>query len=513
MGTNGIGKITTSGAITEFALPNNGNVNTGIAAGPDGNIWFTDYSSGKIGKITASGTITEFQIPTSLAAPVGIAAGPDGNLWFTEQNGNKIGKITPSGAITEYPVPSSSSFLEHIAAGPDGNLWFTEGNTNKIGQITTSGTITEFPLPTSNSGPVGITKGPDGNLWFTEFTGNKIGRVNLSSAPHKQLFVLLQGINTSLTTNGDLGTIPDFVTTKNGVPGIEPYLKAHGYGDAQFLAYSYLASNPANGHPFSYSCIDTFENSLQIDAIKLSNQIASFLSTQEKGTITDIYLIGHSLGGAVAFTYLTALAEGKVAPLPATAHLKGVITLDSPIGGVSGNTTFINATFALFKRYNIVLGLTGCKLLFDKQQMVSVFDLVKIFNTTSEPTSQGSHASILKAIFNGPALTNQAVAEAAAAMGTGVLDIGNALDFLYDPSSCRVGVNHVIPFTSSQWVEDEQGVSRVFGREFAAGGPCFAHILNLNHFQVYNNINVEGALTQFLNDEFPTALPPAPPGL
>jgi streptogramin lyase len=30
-----------------------------------------------------------------------IAAGPDGNLWFTEPNG-KIGRLTPLGDVTEY---------------------------------------------------------------------------------------------------------------------------------------------------------------------------------------------------------------------------------------------------------------------------------------------------------------------------------------------------------------------------------------------------------------------------
>ena len=34
--------------------------------------------------------------------PDGIAAGPDGNLWFTEIDGNRIGRITPTGVVTEF---------------------------------------------------------------------------------------------------------------------------------------------------------------------------------------------------------------------------------------------------------------------------------------------------------------------------------------------------------------------------------------------------------------------------
>ena len=35
--------------------------------------------------------------------PFGITTGPDGNLWFTEYTGDRIGRITPQGVISEYP--------------------------------------------------------------------------------------------------------------------------------------------------------------------------------------------------------------------------------------------------------------------------------------------------------------------------------------------------------------------------------------------------------------------------
>src|SRR5712692_6110866 len=114
--------------------------------------------------------ITEFAVPTAASQPALIAAGPDGNLWFTEGSGNKIGRITPAGVITEFPIPTAASRPNKIEPGPDGNLWFTEYNTNKIGRITPGGanTITEFLVPTSSSGPNDLRAGPDGNMWFTE---------------------------------------------------------------------------------------------------------------------------------------------------------------------------------------------------------------------------------------------------------------------------------------------------------------------------------------------------------
>jgi streptogramin lyase len=46
----------------------------------------------------AFGDITEFWVPSANSRPIGIAAGPDGNLWFTLPQFNRIGRITPAGA-------------------------------------------------------------------------------------------------------------------------------------------------------------------------------------------------------------------------------------------------------------------------------------------------------------------------------------------------------------------------------------------------------------------------------
>jgi len=174
---NRIVRITPTGTISEFALPPV-SIAAGIAAGPDGNVWFTEFYADKIGRLTPAGALSEFPIPTPNSQPQAIAAGPDGNLWFTESTGNKIGRITPTGVIREFPLPTANSQPAGIAAGPDGNIWFTEILGNKIGRITPAGAISEFPLPTASSNPAGIAAGPDGNLWFTEVGGHQeIGRI------------------------------------------------------------------------------------------------------------------------------------------------------------------------------------------------------------------------------------------------------------------------------------------------------------------------------------------------
>lgn len=168
-----IGKSTTQGAVSEYALPA-GSEPVKIAAGSDGALWFTESGSAKIGRITTSGQITEYALPAS-TRPWGIASGPDGNMWFTEEYGFKVGKITTSGQITEYPLPANS-YPTAITNGPDGNLWFTDYESNMVGKITTAGQVTEYALP-GGGRPLEVAAGPDGNLWFTEEYGFKIGKI------------------------------------------------------------------------------------------------------------------------------------------------------------------------------------------------------------------------------------------------------------------------------------------------------------------------------------------------
>jgi streptogramin lyase len=175
---NKIGRITPPGAVTKFSIPSANANPQGIAAGPDGALWFSENGANKIGRITTAGVFTnEFPVLTASSAPQGIAAGPDGAMWFTEFNANKIGRTTLSGAMTEHTVPTAGSGPMRIAAGSDGNLWFSEYGKNTIGRLTPGGAFDEFPIPTANAYPEGITAGADGSLWFAENQGHAVGRV------------------------------------------------------------------------------------------------------------------------------------------------------------------------------------------------------------------------------------------------------------------------------------------------------------------------------------------------
>jgi streptogramin lyase len=180
-GRDRIGRITPEGEVTEFSAGiTPGSSPRGIAAGPDGNLWFTQPGKDRIGRITPEGKVTEFSAGiTPRSQLANIAAGPDGNLWFTESIGDRIGRITPEGEVTEFSEGiTAGGYPDGIAAGPDGNLWFTEFIGDRIGRITPEGKVTEFSEGiTATSQPKGIAAGPDGNLWFTEARGDRVARI------------------------------------------------------------------------------------------------------------------------------------------------------------------------------------------------------------------------------------------------------------------------------------------------------------------------------------------------
>jgi hypothetical protein len=159
--------------VTEYPV-RSGSRPTGIMAGSDGALYFTQSQYDGIGRMTTLGQFTEYTDPSGQVANQ-ITAGPNGRLYYTYDAYDRIGVMTTSGQFTQYTIPSGGVANE-IAAGPDGALWFTETQYDRIGRITTSGAVTEYPT-TSGSRPSGITSGPDGALWFTETQYDHIGRI------------------------------------------------------------------------------------------------------------------------------------------------------------------------------------------------------------------------------------------------------------------------------------------------------------------------------------------------
>lgn len=84
-------------------------------------MWFAEFGANNVGRLTLSGRIN-------------VAAGPDGNVWFTETGGGfwdfagKIGYVTTDGSLIR-DFPSTKYLTAHVhdlAFDSKGILWYTK---------------------------------------------------------------------------------------------------------------------------------------------------------------------------------------------------------------------------------------------------------------------------------------------------------------------------------------------------------------------------------------------------
>jgi streptogramin lyase len=185
---SGIGKISPEGnAMTTFSLAVG--FPRALTVGPDGNMWFLDGESPKnIYKFDlTTDEVVKYSIP--MASPTDLLgpaiASLDGNLWLTVYGtDNDFVKFNPTTlASTDIPVSSDLAFPDAMTSGPDGNLWSIYGTIGEIVSINPySDTISKvFSIPTTQpvtSAEDGITEAPDGSIWFTDRQVDMVGELN-----------------------------------------------------------------------------------------------------------------------------------------------------------------------------------------------------------------------------------------------------------------------------------------------------------------------------------------------
>jgi virginiamycin B lyase len=194
------------GIITEFRINNNDSFPFGIVAGPDGNVWFTEYKNRTIAYINSSGEITVFKTLPDRGTPSRIIVGPNNSLWLTEMGTNKLLQIDfPHLEVTSFGLDgmpnaiisthdgdicystTSPSEIETLSTGINhpagltfkigkkdaddfvkdkgGNIWFISNDSNLVGEIKSENIIFPFTLPT-NINPQGIAI-DNSNIWIT----------------------------------------------------------------------------------------------------------------------------------------------------------------------------------------------------------------------------------------------------------------------------------------------------------------------------------------------------------
>ena len=179
------GLMTAAGRIKRFPVPMSQIQMLDIAVGPDGNLWFDNLVDDSVGRITPSGAVTEF----ANVQPWIIQSGLDGSLVVIGQNPSgqpETALLSTTGAVTPYTIPPamSQAFADYV--GPaGGSLWFTSadqnGNTIGLGRITKQGVDETYSLSLNKGDLIdSIAVGPDRSLYLLEGVKPVVYRIPLS---------------------------------------------------------------------------------------------------------------------------------------------------------------------------------------------------------------------------------------------------------------------------------------------------------------------------------------------
>ena len=155
-----------------------------LAAGPNGTVWFVDALNAKIGKVTQTGTITEYPIPNGDGGDAdALVQGGSNFMYYNGFAG--IYKVTTDGNITlQFPGPPNTDYTG-VTVAPDGTIWstaFQYQSEDKVVRFSPGHGYTVFTTPTPNSCPKVPVAGPDGNIWFIELCTGYVGKSTLSGA-------------------------------------------------------------------------------------------------------------------------------------------------------------------------------------------------------------------------------------------------------------------------------------------------------------------------------------------
>jgi virginiamycin B lyase len=166
-------------AVRLFRLPaerRHANLNT-ASFDRRGMLWFTGQSGvyGRLDPRTAA--LTVFDAPRG-AGPYGIAATPDGQVFFASLAGNYLGRIDlGTGGVTVLEPPPPGQGTRRVWSDSHGGLWITGWNSGDLFRYDSrSGSWRRWHLPGGAPHPYAVYVDETDKVWLSDWGANAILR-------------------------------------------------------------------------------------------------------------------------------------------------------------------------------------------------------------------------------------------------------------------------------------------------------------------------------------------------
>jgi tripartite motif-containing protein 71 len=94
-----------------------------------------------------------------MTAPTGVAIGPEGDLWVMDRGNSRIQRFTRDGAFVQVWTRAGQGVFDeptNIAFDKDGNWWVSEWVGNRVRQFSPDGELLFELAPGTFRGPHGL---------------------------------------------------------------------------------------------------------------------------------------------------------------------------------------------------------------------------------------------------------------------------------------------------------------------------------------------------------------------